>query len=107
MEEFLRYERLPEGYVPGIVQDSSFVPKNVLEAGTVAGDVRLEFVETFNNARSMALPPQDETSTETNGDHANDGTMTKEDADTSDAKSFGGTAFVLAAAAASAVSMLA
>jgi hypothetical protein len=61
LEELLLFERFPEGYTPTTAVD--FVPFDVLEQGTLAQEIRLEFVESFTAARTAELP--DLTSTPT------------------------------------------
>lgn len=50
LEEFIRYERFPEGYVPQRITDDSFVPWDVIAEGTFEHDFRQEFVESFQKA---------------------------------------------------------
>ncbi len=51
LDELLRFERLPEGYVNGTVE-----PSDVLAEGTVASDIRLQFLANFEAALTAEIP---------------------------------------------------
>lgn len=55
IDELLRYERLPQGYVPQAV-NGTLVAFDVLAEGTVAADARLEFVTSFEAALAAEIP---------------------------------------------------
>jgi hypothetical protein len=51
LDELIRFERLPEGFVNGTVE-----PSDVLAEGTLAADIRLQFLENFEAALAAELP---------------------------------------------------
>lgn len=51
LDELIRHERLPAGFVNGTVE-----PSDVLADGTLASDVRLQFLENFEAALAAEIP---------------------------------------------------
>lgn len=57
LREFLTFERFPEGYAPlSLTSNGTFVPHDVIAEGTLASDIRLEFVENFENLLALNAP---------------------------------------------------
>lgn len=55
IDELIRFERLPQGYVPQAV-NGTIEAFDVLAEGTVASDVRLEFLASFEDALAAEIP---------------------------------------------------
>lgn len=45
--EFLKHERFPAGFAPSRLTNQSFVPHDVIQARTLASDVRTQFADNF------------------------------------------------------------
>lgn len=75
LQEFLTFERFPEGYVPQTGLDPDFVPLNVVMEGTLGYDTRLEFAMNFLDLISRNLTvgeAVDETDTMNDGGNETD-----------------------------------